>query len=154
MKNPILGLILWLAASMAAGLVGSRFLPGEWYAALQKPSWTPPNAVFGPVWSLLYVLMGVAAWLVWRKEGFTGAPVVLGLFILQLILNALWSFLFFGAQQPGLAFLEIVVLWLVILATTVGFWRVAVPAGLLLLPYLCWVTFAAALNLQLWRLNP
>ncbi|MBD3222155.1 tryptophan-rich sensory protein [bacterium] len=149
----MVGLIIWIAVSMAAGLIGSRFLPGEWYASLAKPSWNPPDSVFGPVWSTLYVLMGVAAWLVWRKVGFTGAPWALGLFLVQLVLNALWSFLFFGAQQPGLAFAEIIVLWLVILATTIGFWRVSVPAGVLLLPYLCWVGFAAVLNHQLWRLN-
>jgi len=98
--------------------------------------------------------MGVAAWLVWRKVGFAGAPVALGLFAFQLVLNALWSYLFFGIHQPALAFIDIVVLWLAILATTVGFWRVSVPAGGLLVPYLCWVGFASALNLQLWRLNP
>jgi benzodiazapine receptor len=153
MKHQALGLIFWIVLSMAAGWVGSRFMPGEWYAALAKPSWNPPSSVFAPVWSTLYVLMGVAAWLVWRKVGFTGAPVALGLFVFQLVLNGLWSYLFFGAHRPDLAFVEIVALWLVILATTVGFWRVTALAGVLLLPYLCWVGFATALNLQLWRLN-
>jgi tryptophan-rich sensory protein len=106
--------------------------------------------VAGP---FLYILMGVAAWLVWRRVGFSGAPVALGLFLVQLVLNSLWSYLFFGAHRPDLAFVDIVALWLVILATTIGFWRVTVPAGVLLLPYLCWVGFASALNLQLWRLN-
>jgi tryptophan-rich sensory protein len=153
MKHPALGLVLWIVASMAAGWVGSRFMPGEWYAALAKPSWNPPGAVFAPVWSTLYILMGVAAWLVWRKAGFAGAPVALGLFVFQLVLNALWSYLFFGAHRPDLAFVDIVVLWLAILVTTIGFWRVSVPGGVLLLPYLFWVGFASALNLQLWRLN-
>lgn len=153
MKNSAAGLIVWIVVSMAAGWVGSRFMPGEWYASLAKPSWNPPSWVFAPVWTTLYVLMGVAAWLVWRKRGFAGAPAALGLFIAQLGLNSLWSYLFFGAHRPGLAFLDIVVLWLVILATTVTFWRVSIPAGALLLPYLCWVGFASALNLQLWRLN-
>jgi len=153
MKHPGVGLILWILMSMAAGWVGSRFMPGEWYAALAKPSWNPPSAVFAPVWSTLYILMGVAAWLVWRKAGFAGAPVALALFVFQLVLNALWSYLFFGAHRPDLAFVDIVVLWLAILATTIGFWRVSVPGGVLLLPYLCWVGFASALNLQLWRLN-
>ena len=138
---------------MAAGWVGSRFMPGEWYASLAKPSWNPPSSVFGPVWSILYILMGIAAWLVWRKVGFSGAPVVLGLFIVQLVLNSLWSYFFFGVHQPGLAFIEIVVLWSMILIITIGFWRVSVLAGVLLLPYLCWVGFASVLNLQLWRLN-
>ena len=153
MKHPAVGLILWIVLSMAAGWVGSRFMPGEWYAALAKPSWNPPSSVFAPVWSTLYVLMGIAAWLVWRKVGFAGAPIALGLFVVQLVLNSLWSYLFFGIHQPGAAFVDIVVLWLVILATTIGFWRVSVPAGVLLLPYLCWVGFASVLNLQLWRLN-
>ena len=153
MKHPAIGLILWIVLSMAAGWVGSRFVPGEWYAVLAKPSWNPPSSVFAPVWSTLYVLMGIAAWLVWRKVGFAGAPVALGLFVVQLVLNSLWSYLFFGIHQPGAAFVDIVVLWLVILATTIGFWRVSVPAGVLLLPYLCWVGFASVLNLQLWRLN-
>jgi tryptophan-rich sensory protein len=152
-KNSAVGLILWLVVSMAAGWIGSRFVPGEWYAALAKPNWNPPSSVFGPVWSILYVLMGVAAWLVWRRAGFSGAPVALGLFLVQLVLNGMWSYLFFGIRQPGFAFVDIVVLWLVILATTIAFWRVSLPAGLLLLPYLCWVGFATALNLQLWRLN-
>jgi len=154
MRNTTLGLVLWLAASLAAGWIGSRFMPGEWYASLAKPAWTPPSAVFGPVWTALYVLMGVAAWLVWRKAGFSGAPVALGLFVTQLALNALWSYLFFGAHRPGAAFAEIVVLWCVILATAIGFWRIRPAAAALLIPYLCWVGFASALNFQLWRLNP
>ena len=128
-------------------------MPGEWHASLVKPSWNPPNTVFAPVWSTLYILMGIAAWLVWRKVGFSGARTVLGLFIAQLVLNSLWSYLFFGLHEPGIAFVEIVILWLVILVVTIGFWRVSVPAGALLLPYLCWVGFASILNLQLWRLN-
>ncbi len=128
-------------------------MPGEWHASLVKPSWNPPNTVFAPVWSTLYILMGIAAWLVWRKVGFSGARTVLGLFIAQLVLNSLWSYLFFGLHEPGIAFVEIVILWLVILVVTIGFWRVSVPAGALLLPYLCWVGFASLLNLQLWRLN-
>jgi translocator protein len=153
MARRAVGLILWLVVSVSAGWFGSRFIPGEWYAGLVKPSWNPPSSVFAPVWSTLYILMGVAAWLVWRKFGFAGAPVALGLFVFQLVLNALWSYLFFGLHQPAVAFVEIVVLWLAILATTIGFWRVSVQAGVLLLPYLSWVAFASALNLQLWRLN-
>ncbi|NIO00762.1 MAG: tryptophan-rich sensory protein [Candidatus Latescibacteria bacterium] len=147
------GLILWIIASMAAGWIGSQFMPGEWYVSLVKPAWTPPNVVFAPVWTALYVLMGVAAWLVWRRSGFSGAMVPLVLFIVQLVLNALWSYLFFGAHQPMLAFFEIVILWIVILLTLVCFWRMSLLAGVLLLPYLCWVGFASALNFQIWRLN-
>lgn len=148
-----LALLAWLVVSFSAALVGSRFLPGEWYASLAKPSWTPPNGVFAPAWSLLYTLMGIAAWLAWRRAGWrTGAP-ALGLFLLQLALNALWSFVFFGLHRPGLAFLEIAVLWVAILATLVRFWRVTPGAGILFLPYLAWVSFAACLNFALWRMN-
>ena len=153
MKKSAVGLILWIVVSMGAGLVGSRFMPGEWYASLAKPSWNPPSYVFGPVWTTLYILMGISAWLVWRKVGFSGAASVLGLFLVQLVLNSLWSYLFFGIHQPGLALIEIVILWSVILVITIGFWRISVIAGIMLLPYLCWVGFASVLNLQLWRLN-
>ena len=152
-KSDIAGLAAWLAGSMAAGLIGSRFMPGQWYEALEKPAWTPPDAVFGPVWTVLYIMMGVSAWLVWRKEGFGGATAPLALFIIQLVLNALWSYIFFGLQQPMLAFCEILVLWVVILLTAAGFWKIDRLAGGLLVPYLCWVGFASALNFQIWRLN-
>ncbi len=128
-------------------------MPGEWYASLAKPSWNPPSSVFGPVWTILYLLMGVAAWMVWREAGFSGARRALTLFIVQLVLNALWSYLFFGLQQPMVAFIEIIVLWCAILATILAFWPVSRTAGALLIPYLCWVSFASALNYQLWRLN-
>lgn len=153
MSRQILGFLFWILLSFSAGWVGSRFMPGEWYANLTKPSWNPPAAVFGPVWTLLYLLMGISSGLVWRRAGFAGEPLAMGLFCFQLILNALWSYLFFGLQRPDLAFFEIVLLWLAILATLVLFWRISMAAGALLLPYLAWVTFAAILNLQLWRLN-
>jgi benzodiazapine receptor len=149
----IIGLSGWLAASFAAGWIGSRYMPGEWYASLAKPSWNPPNAVFGPVWSALYVLMGVSAWLVWRRAGFSGARAGLVLFFVQLILNALWSYLFFGLHRPAFAFVDIVVLWAVILAVVVLFWQVQRVSAALLLPYLAWVGFASYLNFVLWRLN-
>ncbi len=152
MKSGI-GLVGWLALSFAAAWIGSRHMPGEWYASLAKPSWNPPNAVFGPVWSVLYVLMGVSAWLVWRRAGFTDAGAALGLFVVQLVLNALWSYLFFGLHRPDIAFFEIAVLWGAILAVVLLFWRVDRVAGILMLPYLAWVGFASCLNLALWRLN-
>lgn len=152
-KTSIAGLIFWLAITFAAAFVGSRFMPGEWYAELRKPSWNPPGWVFGPVWTVLYVLMGAAAWLVWRKAGISGAPVALGIFVAQLVLNGLWSYLFFGLHRPGAALIDIVALWLLILATLVLFWRVRPLSGSLLIPYLLWVGFASALNYQLWRLN-
>lgn len=153
MVKSLIALIFWLGVSLSAGWVGSRFLPGEWYAALAKPSWTPPSFVFAPVWSILYVLMGLAAWLVWRRAGFFGAGAAFGLFLFQLFLNALWSYLFFGLHRPDFAFSDIVALWLVILVNTIAFWKISTPAGLLMLPYLAWVSFAGVLNLQLWRLN-
>lgn len=153
MKISIVGLIIWILVTLAAGFVGSRFMPGEWYEALNKPSWNPPNSVFGPVWTALYILMGVAAWLVWRKVGFSGARFVLTLFIIQLVLNSLWSYLFFGIHRPELAFIDILVLWISILGITIGFWRISMLAGIILLPYLIWVSFASVLNFQLWRLN-
>jgi len=148
-----LGLIGWLAVPLAAGFIGSRFAPGAWYEALAKPAWTPPDWVFAPVWTVLYVLMGVAAWLVWRRAGFSGACVALSLFIVQLALNALWSYLFFGAHRIDLAFFEILILWVVILIVAALFWRETRAAGLLMLPYLFWVGFAAGLNFALWQMN-
>jgi benzodiazapine receptor len=146
-------LAVWLVLCFSAAALGAIFLPGEWYAALRKPSWNPPAWIFGPAWTTLYIMMAVAAWLVWRRGGCWAQRKPLGLFLLQLVLNAAWTPLFFGWHKPGLAFAEIVMLWFAILATLLVFWKVHRGAGLLLLPYLAWVTFAAALNFTLWRLN-
>lgn len=150
------GLAMWVAICFAAAAVGARFTNPEiagWYSSIEKPSWTPPNWLFGPVWTTLYLMMAIAAWLVWRRDGFAGAALPLSLFGLQLLLNALWSILFFGLHRPGAAFVEIVLLWLAILSTALLFWRASAWAALLLLPYLLWVTFAALLNFSIWRLN-
>ena len=144
---PLVGFVL---LSFLAGFVGSRFLPGAWYDGLTKPSWNPPSWVFGPVWSTLYLLMGIAAWLVWRRAGF-GLPLVF--WGLQLVLNALWSYLFFGLQRPDLALVDIGLLLATIVATILAFRPVSPLAAGLLVPYLLWVAFATALNLALWRLN-
>jgi len=149
----MLGLALWLALSFAAAWVGSRYMPGAWYVSLAKPAWTPPDAVFAPVWTALYALMAVAAWLVWRRAGLKGAGVALALFVLQLVLNALWSYLFFGLHRADIAFFDIVALWFTILAVLVLFWREDRRAGALMTPYLVWVGFASCLNFALWRLN-
>ena len=149
----MIAFVVCLAASFLAAWVGSQFHVGPWYADLAKPRWTPPNVVFGPVWTALYVLMGVAAALVWRRAGLAAAWKPLAFFGIQLVLNAAWSWLFFGLHRPGAAFLEIVVLWAAILITLVLFWRVRPLAGILFLPYLLWVSFAAVLNFLLWRLN-
>lgn len=148
-----LGLGGWLVVSLAAGWIGSRYLPDAWYASLAKPSWTPPGAVFGPVWSVLYVLMAMAAWLVWRRAGFGGAGPALVLFVVQLVLNALWSYLFFGLHRPEIAFFDIVALWLVIMVVMVLFWREHRGAAALMLPYVVWVGFASCLNFAIWRMN-
>jgi len=139
-----------------AALSGSIFTTPSvptWYAGLVKPSWTPPNWVFGPVWSALYLMMAVAVWLVWRRGGFATAAIPLTLFLVQLGLNVAWSILFFGLHMPGLAFAEIVLLWFAILVTLIMFWRSNPIAGFLLVPYILWTTFAGALNLALWQLN-
>ncbi len=148
-----LGLTGWLLLCFAAAAIGSQFTPGTWYEQLDKPPWTPPDGVFGPVWTVLYAMMGVSAWLVWKDAGFAGARGPLRLFGVQLVLNVGWSWVFFGLESPGAALIEIVVLWVAILATLVAFWRRQALAGALLLPYLLWVSFAAALNFEIWRLN-
>ncbi len=142
-------LVVFLVLTFAAAGVGAQFGPSPWFEALRKPAWNPPNWVFAPVWTALYAMMAVAAWLVWR----TGARAPLACWLVQLALNAAWSWLFFGLERPDLAFVDIVVLWLAIAATLVTFAPVSRPAALLLAPYLAWVTFATVLNGTIWRLN-
>jgi len=129
------------------------FPPDDWYASLEKPSWNPPGWVFGPVWTALYTMMAVAAWLVWRRGGFAAQRLPLGLFMVQLAFNALWTPLFFGFHWIGTAFVEILLLGLAIAATLAAFRSVSRLAMWLLVPYLAWVSFAAVLNYTLWRLN-
>jgi tryptophan-rich sensory protein len=148
-----LGAVAALALTLGAGYIGSRFPIDGWYAALSKPAWNPPSWLFAPVWGLLYLLIAIAAWLVWGKAGLVGAAVPLGLFALQLTLNVAWSWIFFGRHEIGLALIEIVILWIAILATTIGFWRMNPMSGYLLVPYLLWVSFASVLNFAIWRLN-
>lgn len=137
-----------------SGLATSRGLE-SWYPSLTKPSFNPPDWVFGPVWTALYLMMGLAAWLIWRGGlDRPGARVALAAFGLQLALNGLWSVLFFGMRAPGPAFAEILVLWLAIGATVWLFARVSAPAAAWMLPYWAWVSFASVLNFALWRLNP
>lgn len=153
---PRLGLALggWLLLCFGAAALGGLFMPGEWYASLKKPWWNPPGWIFGPVWTALYTMMAVAAWLVWKRGGFPARRRPLGLFLAQLALNAAWTPLFFGLHRPGLAFAEIVLLWMAIAATLLAFRPVSRVAAWLLAPYLAWVSFAAVLNFTLWRLNP
>jgi translocator protein len=149
--------VLWIGVSLAAGLIGNWLGGGgdaQFYQQLDRPPWAPPPWLFGPVWIVLYVLMGVAAWLVWRERGFGRARFPLVLFLVHLIFNAAWTGIFFGLQRFGLAFAEILVLWALIVWLVVLFWRIRPLAGALLIPYLLWVTYAAALTYALWRMNP
>jgi len=134
-----------------AALSGGVFQPGDWYEALRKPPLTPPNWVFGLAWSFLYLCIAVAAWLVWRAR--RGATMPLALWALQLVLNALWSVLFFGLHRPGIALIEIAVLLALVVATTFAFFRVRSLAGALLVPYVVWLGFATYLNAGVWFLN-
>jgi tryptophan-rich sensory protein len=149
----IAGLVGFLIVAFLPATMGALFPPGDWYEELAKPDWRPPNWIFAPAWTLLYLTIGVAGWLIWQRVGFAGARLAFIVFFLQLILNAAWTPLFFGLHRPDLAFVEIVVLWLSILATIALFYPIVPAAGLLLLPYLAWVTFASALNFAIWRLN-
>jgi benzodiazapine receptor len=153
MKQAVM-LVIFLVAVFAAAAIGAQFTPGPWFETLAKPAWNPPNWVFAPVWTVLYSTIGVSGWLVWKKAGFSAARLPFFVYGIQLVLNAAWSWLFFGLHRPDLAFLEIVVLWAAILATIVLFWRIRVAAGAILLPYLAWVSFAAILNWTLRQMNP
>ena len=148
----VVAVLICFAAAAIGGLVTAPQISG-WYGGLSKPAWTPPDWVFGPVWTLLYLLMAISAWLVWRQAGFAGAKLPLSLFAIQLGLNSLWSVLFFGLQDPGAASIEIVLLWAAIVATLVSFWGRSRWAGALLVPYMIWVSFAMILNIAIWKMN-
>lgn len=155
-QQQIAGLAAWIIVTFMAAAIGAvaSIQAGPFYTRLVRPDWAPPPEVFGPVWTGLYVLMAIAAWLVWRVGGFRANRSALTLFFVQLTLNALWTWLFFGWHRGALAFVDILVLEALIVATLIGFWRVRPLAGALLVPYLLWVTFAAALNYSVWQLNP
>lgn len=150
------GLLAWLAiVFVAAGLgaIASSNAP-SFYGQLVKPDWAPPASVFGPVWSVLYGLMAIAAWRIWREPASPGRRQALALFLVQLGVNALWSWLFFAWQQGALAFADVLLLLALVIATAAAFWRIRRAAGLLLLPYAAWVAFASALTWAVWRANP
>jgi benzodiazapine receptor len=156
MLRQVLMLVVFVGLCQAVAAIGGLVTAssvGDWYTTLNKPTWTPSGRVIGGVWTVLYTLMGVAGWLAWRKAGFAGASPALTLFAVQLGLNLGWSVAFFGLRSPGLAMLELVVLWIAIAATTAALWRVTVSAGALFLPYLAWVSFAGVLNWAIWRMN-
>jgi tryptophan-rich sensory protein len=149
----LLACALLTFTAAALGAIASANAP-EFYAMLSRPPWAPPSWLFGPVWTALYLLMAIAAWLVWRRAGFAGARAGLVLFVVQLGANSLWSWLFFRWHQGALAFVDVVLLWWLILMTIVAFHRVSTLAAMLLYPYLAWTTYAAALTFSVWRLNP
>ncbi len=155
-QKPFLGLLGWIAIVAVAAAIGSvaSLDAGDFYGQLNRPAWAPPASVFGPVWTALYLLMGVAAWLVWRRQDAPQRRRALVLFLAQLAANALWSWLFFAWRNGMLAFAEVLLLLALVLATLVAFWRISRAAGLLLLPYLAWVGFASALTWTVWRANP
>ena len=148
-----LGLVGWLALVFCASATAVFIADNGWYAGLAKPAWNPPGWLFGPVWTILYAMMAVAAWRVWLQGGWARQKKALGLFLLQWALNALWTPLFFGLHRPDWALAEILVLLIAILATLRVFWRVDQLAGPLLLPYAAWVGFATVLNWTIWRMN-
>lgn len=156
MKKKMVGLVAWLAVCFVAAALGglASASAGDFYLRLQRPVWAPPAWLFGPAWTVLYVLMGIAAWLVWKTQGLRAAKGPLALFLIQLACNALWTWIFFVWRSGSVAFAEILILWALILWTSAAFWRIRPLAGALLIPYLAWVTFAAALSYSVWQRNP
>lgn len=155
-RKQLAGLVGWFVAVFIVAALGAAasVQATAFYGQLIQPDWAPPAWVFGPAWTSLFVLMAVAAWLVWRVDGFQTGGSALTLFLVQLCFNALWSWLFFAWHLGALAFVDVLVLWVLITATILLFWRISALAGLLLVPYLLWVSFAAALNFTVWQLNP
>ena len=154
--SKLVGMLGWVVVTFTAAAIGSvaSVRAPEFYTQLSRPDGAPPSSVFGPVWTILYILMAIAALLVWRERGFRGARFALGIYLLQLAANALWSWLFFGWRLGNAAAIEVVVLLLLIVVTVVAFWRVRPLAGALLLPYLAWVSYATALTISIVRRNP
>jgi translocator protein len=155
-KGDWIGLILFLLGCFSVAGLGSLATTPEiptWYATLRKPAWNPPNWLFGPVWTALYAAMAIAAWIVWKRTGWGGSNDALWLFVIQLALNLAWSFIFFRFHSPRWAFVEIVALWIAIAATLAKFAGISRASAMLLAPYLAWVTYAAALNFAIWRMN-
>ena len=153
-KLTVLRVIISIAVTLAVGFIGSIFTTpsiATWYTTINKPSFNPPNWIFGPVWTCLFILMGISFYLIWQRRLTTKA---LAIFTLQLILNVLWSVLFFYLKSPSLAFIEIIFLWATILANIVIFYSISKTAGLLLVPYILWVSFASFLNYMIISLNP
>lgn len=150
-------LIIAIAISLLAGIIGSVFTTPSidgWYPGIIKPALNPPSWIFGPVWTTLFILMGIAAYLIWKKGlDRRDVRIALGIFVGQLVLNTFWSIIFFGFHSPGRAFIEVIFLWLAILTTIIVFAKISKPAAWLLVPYIFWVSFAMYLNYAIWMLN-
>jgi translocator protein len=156
-RSDAVALLVFLALSFLAATIGGAFTADSvrtWYPTLVKPSFTPPGWVFGPVWTVLYLMIAASGWLVYRQRPDPAVRSSLVLFAAQLVFNALWSVLFFGLQEPGWALVDLCLLWAIIGAYTLAAWRISRPAALLFLPYWIWVGFAGILNAAIWRLNP
>jgi tryptophan-rich sensory protein len=155
-SRQFIGFFGWIALTGVAAAIGAMASidATSFYAQLSRPGWAPPASVFGPVWTMLYVLMAVAAWLVWREPASAARRGALVLYVIQLGLNALWSVVFFRERLGMWALVDVLSLWVLIVAATVAFWRVRRPAAALLVPYLLWVSFACALNFSVWKMNP
>jgi benzodiazapine receptor len=154
--NNLVKLLIAIAIPLVVGFTSGYFTitgVGSWYQTIQKPSWNPPNWIFGPVWTALYILIGIALFLVWKKTDSPGNKNAIIFFAAQLVLNFFWSFIFFDQHQIGWAFVEILVLWLLILLTIFAFAKHSKTAALLLVPYISWVSFAAILNYTIWEMN-
>lgn len=149
----MVGLAFWIVLTFGVAAIGSQFEPGDWYRTIAKPTWTPPGWVFGPVWGMLYLAMSISAWLIWRQRAIVRVTAPLALYFAQLAANGLWSWLFFGRQLIGAALVDLLVLLLLLVQMTVMFMRIRKAAGIMMVAYLLWVSFATALNFQIWRLN-
>ena len=149
-----LSLFVFIAACFAAAMTGAFFGPGKWYDALQKPSWTPPNWLFPVVWTVLYGMIAAAGWIVWTTAAPGSAALPIALWVAQLVFNAGWSPAFFGLKRPGAGMVVVSLLWLSVAGCIVTFWPISWVAGALMVPYLVWVSIAAALNWSVWKLNP
>lgn len=147
----IVSLLVFAAIVAAAAMFGSLYLPGAWYEGLVKPSWTPPSWLFGPVWGALYIMIAIAGWRVWRASGVSAG---LAVWLVNVAANGMWSYLMFGRKAIGYALLDISAIWLTIVLFIGLAWRKDGAAALLFVPYLVWVSYAAALNFEIWRLNP
>lgn len=149
-------LIISVIVCQFAGIIGTFFTRKNitiWFSNLNKPDFNPPDWVFAPVWIALYFLMGISFYLIWNAENNPATKTAIIIFILQLVLNSLWTIIFFGLKSPGIAFLEIIVLWIFILICIVHFYPISITASVLLIPYLVWVSFASILNYSIWKLN-